>query len=254
MYRGSDDTWRYAAPGDVFVRISGDDRLLSLLWESEVTGRILDETDQRDVQPLRAALTERGVLTDDSTTSPRESTVHIEGEGALCDHLVEIFGADRCTVGVLDEDTVAAADIVVACGQWLPDQRWQQLDKWCTDHKTPWHRCYAEGTTIVVGPLFIPDRTASYRDTRGRLLAAAPLPDELADFWEYLHSEPRLPPVMLTPATLSVVAGLLAADLVALASGTPVPSEGYQLVADMSSASVTKHRVLPLPNLAVNDT
>lgn len=243
LYRGADGAWRYSAPGNVFVRITGDDELLSQVLNDEIHGS--------DIEAIRATLLERGVLaTSEPPRIPDDWRLHVEGDGPIAKHLVELIGPQHCTIGVLDEQSIAATDAIVACGQWLPDQRWQQVDKWCSAHGTPWHRCYVEGTTFVLGPLSIPDRTASYHDTRGRILAAAPLPDELSAFWSYLDSGASAPTTMLTPEAISVTAGLLAADIRALATGMPVPSEGHQLMLDMSTATVTRHRVLPLPDLA----
>ncbi|MCK9921752.1 hypothetical protein MXD61_07590 [Frankia sp. AgPm24] len=273
LYRGADGSWRYSAPGDVFVRIGGDDRLLTLVQgvEAGLSGVVVPAADRTAVSHVSAALTARGVLRAPDRVAaaqvPPVWKVWIEGDGPATERLVDLLvelldsvdgapGRDanavrvQCTVGALDEAVVAGSQVVVSCAQWLPDDRWRTLDRWCADHGTPWHGCYAEGDGFVVGPLSIPGRTASYRDTRGRRLAAAALPDELRAHWAYLDSDAPRPAARFPRTAVAVLAGLLAADLLALAAGTIVPSEGHQLVVNPRAASINRHPVLPLPDLA----
>ncbi|WP_237703054.1 MULTISPECIES: hypothetical protein [Protofrankia] len=256
LYRTADGSWRYSAPGDVFVRVGGDDRLLTLVQRLETgdTDVRVPVADQAGVERITAALAGRGVLTSAEQDAPVPSgwKVHVDGDGPLVDKLLELLGEARCGVGPVDEAAVADSDVVVSCARWLPDARWRQLDAWCARHRTPWHGCCAEGGTFVLGPLSIPGRTASYQDTRGRRLAAAALPDELIAHWAYLDSDAPRPAARFTPAAVSMLAGLLAADLLALASGGDIPSEGHQLVVDATTFAISRHRVLPLPVLAVN--
>jgi hypothetical protein len=76
------------------------------------------------------------------------------------------------------------------------------------------------------------------------------MPDELRAHWSYLDSGEPTPTPAWTPATVALVAGLIAADLEALRAGCPPPSEGHQLVLDVGHAALRRHRVLPLPRLA----
>lgn len=263
LYRSPDGSWRYSAPGDVFVRIGGADHLLTLVQQIEAGIEVtVPEADRAALARVRAALTERGVLAgqDRAGRNPAgqdpigqelaDWTVHIEDDSPVAGALLELLGGVRATVGRVDEGVVASSDVVVSCAQWLPDSRWRQLDSWCTAHATPWHGCYSEGDTFVLGPLSIPGRTASYRDTRGRRLAAAALPDELTAYWAYLDSDAARPPARFSPAAISVLAGLLAADLLALMAGRVVPSEGHQLVINLATTSIRRHPVLRLPDLA----
>lgn len=260
LYRGADGSWRYSAPGDVFVRIGGADHLLALVQQIEAgTATVtVPGADRAALARVTAALIERGVLAgqDPAPQDLAEWTVHVEDgspvAGALLGLLEGVGPLEgvRATVGPVDEGVVASCDVVVSCAQWLPDRHWRQLDSWCTAHATPWHGCYAEGDTFVLGPLSIPGRTASYRDTRGRRLAAAALPDELTAYWAYLDSGAPRPPARFSPAAVSVLAGLLATDLLALMAGRAIPSEGHQLVVDLTTTSIRRHPVLPLPELA----
>ncbi|WP_462203149.1 TOMM precursor leader peptide-binding protein [Frankia sp. CcWB3] len=260
LYRAADGSWRYSAPGNVFVRIGGEDRLLALVRDvaAGATQLPLPDVDRPAVERMTAALTDRGVFVGPGRvgTVPAGWKVRLDGDSPVVGKLTELLGDlledVECTVGPADEAAVAGSDVVVSCARWLPDSHWCRLDQWCAAHHTPWHGCYAEGDTFVVGPLSMPGRTACYQDTRGRRLAAAALPDELIAHWAYLDSDTVKPPAPFTPAATAVLAGLLAADLRALAAGSAVPSEGHQLVVDLTTASISRHPVLPLPNLAVN--
>jgi hypothetical protein len=92
----------------------------------------------------------------------------------------------------------------------------------CALNSTTWHRCRAEGLRFVLGPMSVPGRTVSYADTRGRLFAAADLPDEPAAHWAYLDGD-TLPPVPWPgTAATAVLAGLLVEDVLRRQeAGTP---------------------------------
>ena len=254
LYRGDDGTWRYSAPGDTFVRVRGDDRLLEIVQRVEVTGSNagLNDDDALAVARVRDALVGQGVVVNgEASPAPdRAWRVHLAGDGPVAEQLIPLVGGVQLTRGTVDEQAVKCADVLVCCAQWLPDRDWQLVDDWCRDHCTPWHGCYAEGTQVVIGPLSIPGRTANYRDTRGRRLAAAGRPDELLAHWSYLDSEMAKPSPPWTAGAAAVAAGLIALDLAALRVGAPAPSEGFQLVFDPGTAAISRHPVLPLPQLA----
>lgn len=164
------------------------------------------------------------------------------------EQLQTLIGADHLvTLGHAREADIEDADIIVTCAGWLPDAEWQALGELCAQHATPWHSTYVEGDTVVVGPLFQPARTANYLDVRGRRLAAAEAPDELLGLWSYLESVQPKPPVPWTGPTAAVVAGLIAADVLAVAQGEPCPTQEHQLVFRPSIGTIERHRVLPLP-------
>ncbi len=260
LYRGPDQRWRYSAPDDVFVRVGGDDHLLETLQRLEHTdrpdgaGNVLPAGDVELLDRMRAALTERGVVAgpvDPAAEPGRAWRVRVLGTGPVADALGRLLG-DAVRTGDMhcDETTAATCEMLISCAAWLPDRDWQQIDYWCRRHGTPWHRCHWEGTKLVIGPLSVPGVTASYRDTRGRRLAAAGLPDELLAHWAYLDSDAPIPATPGDPTAAAVAAGLIAADVQAVRDGRPAPSAGHQLVFDPSSARLTRHPVLPLPRLA----
>lgn len=254
VYRGPDGSWRYASPGDAFVRISGSGALLQRV--RDVAYGRPDPADRSagsdgELDGILAALTDRGVLArpaDPDGGGLVRRTIHVEGTNRVAETVAGLLGAG-VTRGPVDEGVVAGADVVVSCADWLPDTRWQQLDSWCAAHRTAWHGCYAEGTSLVLGPLSVPGRTASYRDTRGRRLAASGTPEELLALWAHLESDDPHPVAPWSAAGAAVVAGFLAADVLALLGGQSIPSEGHQLVLDPGTATLRRHPVLPLPVL-----
>lgn len=243
VFRGSDGGWHYAAPDDRFVRITGPDHLLARVPEL-VAGDPADE----GLSELAEALRERGVLPRTEPTVVREPRVRVTGDGPVAEQLTKLLG-DTVTRGVLDEESVAAADVVVSCADQLPDRAWQEIDRWCVRYGTPWHRCHAEPGAVAIGPFFLPGRSASYVDTRGRRLAASATPDELAALWRHLESGEPVPRVDWPMPLTAVVAGLLAADITAYAAGIEPPSLGHQLVLTTTTFTLTRHPVLPLPDL-----
>ncbi|MYW06353.1 hypothetical protein GT354_50365, partial [Streptomyces sp. SID3343] len=149
----------------------------------------------------------------------------------------------------------ARADAVVSCADHLPDRRRREVDGWCARHAVAWHRCHAEGTGYVVGPMTVPDHTAGYTDVRGRRLAAAGSPDELAALWQHLD-DPQVPlPAVPGPsaAAVALLSGMLAHDVLTwCATGLPAVPD-HLLDIDPARATVVHRPLLPLPVTAVAD-
>lgn len=172
-------------------------------------------------------------------------TTAVFGDGPVADSLVDILtragaATSRHDTGPTDD----GIDRVVACAGWLPDARWLALDRWCAERSLPWHRCWREGSTAWIGPLTTPDRSASYADLRLRRLAASSWPTELEVSWNHLESAEVRPP-RWDDATVAVVAGALAADLLAGPDLDRTASmwRGY----DLPTRTWHAHPVLPIP-------
>ncbi|MFE2248739.1 hypothetical protein [Streptomyces lavendulae] len=259
LYPGPDGSWRHSSPDGRFTRIRGPHELLSAARKhayGAAAPAVLDENGRALLDALHA----RGVLTtaaDGQAGDPDGApwNVHIEGDDPVAHAVAALLPPTACvTTGPLDEEAVRVADSLVSSAGWLPDARWQQIDGWCKRHSTAWHRCHVEGLRFVLGPLSVPGSTVGYADTRGRILAAADLPDELAAHWAYLDQghaagvTGALPPVPWPgAAAAAVLAGLLIEDLLRLRTTGVPAARNVQLVVDPSTATVSRHLVLPLP-------
>ncbi|GAA3086648.1 hypothetical protein [Streptosporangium carneum] len=242
LYTGPDGTWRSCDENERFARLSGQADLLERMREQAYRGGSAP-----DLEPLAAVLRERGVLTPlpGEDADEGELRVCVRGDGPVAVEVARLLETARNTL--LDDDP-RTADALVECTGWLPDERWRRVDA----GGGVWHRCHVEGRRLVVGPMTVPGRTASYRDLRGRRLAAAALPDELAGLWSYLDDglagTAPLPPVPWPNAgAVAIAAGLLVNDLLTWRDGGLPATAGFQLVVDPASGRVDRHPVLPLP-------
>ncbi|MDX6718009.1 MAG: hypothetical protein QOJ63_263 [Solirubrobacteraceae bacterium] len=265
LYRGPDGCWRLAGPDDAFhrVHVAADvGEALRRICSDEVTcAAARDEVD--DPSALTGAieaLEQQGCLMPAHRASdpqPRNGCVAVAGTGVVAEHFSRLMRDCGVRVIVLAHDPtadhdavhdVAQADLLVACADWLPDSRWLALDELARARGIPWHRVHCEGPRWYLGPLTIGNRTASYRDTRARRLAAADHPAELACAWAVLDSCEHRPPMdPAEPSVAAVLAGLLAADALAVLAGRTAPSEDHQVELDASTFVVRRHPVLPLP-------
>lgn len=251
LYRGHDGAWRVADPTGQFFRLRSGSPLLSelqpLLHGHAQSCPTLDAA--RTARAIDALDRQGFVAQPKDPPDLRMFTVLVEGDTPVGDQVVPLL--DRhVTVerGPLETAGNVRPDLVISCAGWLPDSRWRSTDELLRSEGAPWHRCYAEGRRWVIGPIAIQGRTATYRDTRSRILAAAGQADELAGHWSYLDAGACLPPVPeLAPGASAIVAGLMVADVLAVLAGQSVPSEGCQLVFDPLTSEVTRHPVLPLP-------
>jgi bacteriocin biosynthesis cyclodehydratase domain-containing protein len=265
LYPADDGAWRYSAPFDRFVRVTGDSATLAA-FQRLVHGGVepdlgtMAAVDSEAFAQLSEMFAARELLDHDApavlSTAPERpdratALVAIEGGdtplGRAVTRLLE--QAARVVQGPADEDAVRAADLVVSCAGWLPDTHWQELDRWCATHRTPWHRLHVEDSRFFLGPLTVPGETACYRDLRGRRLAASPVADELLRHWSYLEDPDQLRPAVPWPAEagLAMLAGLVAHDVLTyLRTGTPAVVDA-ELEVDLAAMSITHHRVLPLP-------
>jgi thiazole/oxazole-forming peptide maturase SagD family component len=265
LYAGADGVWRCALPGDRFLRLRAPSgvvqRAQQLLQRragapgDDAATSVADQpVDTSGLGPFLESLAERGLL---ETAEPQASdlsgkVVFLEGDGPIARFVADQLEPHvKVLRGTADHAAVIGADLVISCGGWLPDAHWRQVDSWCVTEGVPWHRCYIEGTDAVVGPCWLPGRTASYADTRGRRLAAAKVPDELRELWSHLDSGPDLPAVPWPgPGGIAVVGGLLVSDALELLRGGPVPTEGQQIRVDPKRVVLHRHPVFPLPSPA----
>ncbi|MGH2944600.1 MAG: TOMM precursor leader peptide-binding protein [Solirubrobacteraceae bacterium] len=233
-----------AALERIFCAEQSDDEALAQVAEPAILAAAMD------------ALRERGCLVpagQAAAAAPPDGRVAVGGEGIVAGHLSDLLreGAVRVVRFPSDarDDAFEGIDVLVACAGWLPDADWVRLDERAEAHGVAWHRVHREGGRWFLGPLTIAGRTATYRDTRARRLAAAHHPDELESAWAALDRHGRRPPPdSPTGAVAAIVAGLLAADVMALLSGAAPPSERHQIEFDPATLELRRHPVLPLPH------
>jgi hypothetical protein len=238
------DGWRCALPGDRFVRLGGPPEALRAFQSEAHGGPAVTE----DLTALRGAFAERDLLADEPAPAvpPR---ITLTGTGLVAEALAALLGPwtelRRSDPGPVPRE----ADLLVDCAGWLPDARWSALDTDCAATGLAWHRCHAEGTSFLLGPLTVPGRSPGYADLRGRRLAASGVADELLHHWAWLDT--AAPPVPDPgPGAVAVVAGLLADEIAHWwHTGTAGPV-GHQTEVTTAPLRVVRHPVLSLPDLA----
>ena len=264
LYRGPDTAWRLCGPEDTFERLnvppSVGAALERILCAEQSYADALAQVGEPAILAAAVdALRERGCLVsaaEATATAPQGGRVAVSGEaiiaGPLADLLrdggVRVFGFPSDARDDVIGDAFRNVDVLVACAGWLRDEDWVRLDERAEAHGVAWHRVHCEGRRWFLGPLTIAGRTATYRDTRARRLAAARHPDELASRVAALDRPDRRPPLdPPSAAVAAIVAGLLAADVLAILAGAAPPSERHQLEFDAATLELRRHPVLPLP-------
>ena len=256
LYRTEDGSWRHRnAEGDT-LHLRGDDatlsRIQSLLARRAEPVEPLSPREEAAIDALRS----QGLLQDDEIFQGEHHlatgrVIILDGEGPIAERTREVL-ARSCEVHTqeLDEEVIKSADFVVSCDGWLPDSRWTRIDYFCGVAKKPWHRCYSEGKNWIIGPVFIPEETGNYRDTRCRLLAASTQPRELLSFWRYLETAIDLhPPEPPADGITELIVGVLVADVLTVLKGSRPPTGGDQVVVQPNPISLSRHPVLPIPTV-----
>lgn len=240
------DGWRCALPGDRYVRIGGPDEALRA-FQPTAHGHTGSAT--ADVGALRDAFAAHDLLAEPVATGPAPRVL-ITGDGPVADALAAVLsGWTPRRAG--RADALRDLDVLVDCAGWLPDARWQALDAACAAADVAWHRCHAEGTSLLTGPLTVPGRSPGWTDLRGRRLAASGVADELVHHWAWLDSGTGTPPVPDPgPGIAAVVAGLLADEIATWWRTGVAGPVGYQTEVSTNPLRVTRHPVLTLPTLA----
>lgn len=192
-------------------------------------------------------------------SDPAVRRVALEGRGETACLLAEILksaglavelGSEISDGSARQEETRQAPDVWVSCADWLPDERFQAVDDWCVENKVAWHGFYAEGDRFHLGPFWLPDdpRTVRYADARARRLSAEVHPEGLLAYWRYVAANRRVNPAQpVNPAEAALIAGALAADILAWSKGETPPSHGHQLAYNRPTGCWRRHPVLPVP-------
>lgn len=265
------DGWLIQRPDGAFVKLKVPQKI-----GAEIASALAGEEDPDSLRPETRSALERfraaGMVESapescveestgegvhgEGTTVPRLRVV-LEGDGPITDALAQLLEAGgnlhrpgpSCSLLGLGQTPPEVCDLLISCAGWLPDEHWQRLDEWCGEHRIARHSCYREGNRFYLGPMWLPDdpATCRYADVRARRLAAASFPEGLEDLWQYLDSGRRAPAPQTSASTTAVIAGTLAADVLAWTEGRRPPSHGHQLAYEPATATWVRHPVLPVP-------
>lgn len=243
------DDWLVHTPDEELLHLEADPESAGAL-HALVTGSPARPQSEQAAE-LVTALTGYGAV--DNAPVPRRPRVGVTGGGparAALERLLSAYGlplrAAAAERGELAEH--AGLDVLVACGEVLPDNDWQRLDERCAAAGLPWHRIYREGRRWYTGPLTDPERgSPGYRDLRLRRLAASGHPEQLLAYWRWAESGGRPVPGRDGPA-VEVAAALVVADLMAWARGADdIPALSAQTGIDPHTLAAVRHPVLPVP-------
>ena len=256
LFEAAGDGWLLLEPDGTFVRLHLPPEqvaaLAALLRGDEPAA------DPAEALPgLLALFAERGLLEDETAEAVFLATrrVVLLGEGPIATALAALlreagFADPLSSFALGDEGAIpAGTELVICCAGWLPDRAFSRVDDFCQRAGIARHFCHAEGDRFYLGPFCLPgdDQTAPYADVRARRLAAEVFPDGLEACWRYLESG-QTPAVPWPDAgCVAMIAGALAADILAWAAGRQPPSRGDQLAFCPATLAWHRHPVLPVP-------
>ncbi|WP_206795387.1 YcaO-like family protein [Amycolatopsis sp. MtRt-6] len=245
LYPVSDGDWRCVTPDGILIRLRVEDQVARQA-QAALAGAAGEPTGT--ARELLAGLARRaGQRTTASGIATRTVFVETAGPGnPVATALTTILDSHvKIVHGTPESPLPSEAGLVVSCAGWLPDAHWRELDDRCAAEGVAWHRCHVEGGRIRLGPMTVPGGLR-YADVRARRLAASAAADELRLLWATLDAEPSLPePRWPGPGSVTIAAGLLAADVLAYLEGRPVPGAAQEQEVD--GVEISRHPVLPLP-------
>ncbi|MEW1820385.1 hypothetical protein AB0323_06255 [Arthrobacter sp. NPDC080031] len=264
LYPVAPGDWRCVSPQLDFLRISGPEDALQAVHASLVGSRQDAMPLDGDAATLLGMLVERGAVYRAEAEAPADGSEHedevkdlpqtagkigILGSGPVAEALVRMLG-DGCIVipGPLDEGAASIVSALVVCSLQTKDAEWTAIDELCQRTGTSWHRAFAEGGSLIVGPFSAGGRTVSYHDYRARRRAAAATVEELDRLWNYLDSNETGWNVWPDDGLSAVAAGLIAHDLICHAKGLDIPGGRCETEIDLGAGTITRHTVLPLPS------
>ncbi|MDQ3763237.1 MAG: hypothetical protein M3460_16840 [Actinomycetota bacterium] len=262
LYPAGDGTWRCRTADGALAKVHAPGAVLtaaqSLLYELPTPGHEPGVTQLLDLFSRQDWL-EPAKVPGAASRTRSSARVAVTGTHPVAAALVELL-TGVATVEYLGEKEHLAfsrsggePDLLVSCVGWLPDTRWRALDRTLRRHPIPWHHSHFEGDRIFLGPFWLPQRTASYRDLRARRLAACGAPDELKDWWRSLETPPAPPLPTLSRPGARLTAALLAADVLAWLDGRSPPSENHEVEVDVTNGRWWRHPVLLLPQVGLLD-
>ncbi|MFB9393892.1 hypothetical protein ACFPM3_16535 [Streptomyces coeruleoprunus] len=256
------------APGAVLVTVPGgrlalrtpDGRFLGVdtagTDPAALVARLTDGKGAGDpeLDRLAAAFADAGHALPEAPPRPLAGrTVAVLGDADLTEPLarcVRDAGGDVRHTTVAEAATLdPARTAVVWCLDGpVPPGGWDEADRLLPARGTAWLRTHREGRHAWLEPLATAPGDVTSAHIRLRRLAATPAHRELAAYWAG-HRTPDETP-RHTEASAALTAALLTGDLLAWASGAPLPVRRRLRRLDLADLTVSEHPVLPVPDVA----
>jgi bacteriocin biosynthesis cyclodehydratase domain-containing protein len=125
------------------------------------------------------------------------------------------------------------------------------LNRLCLRHRTPWMLVAIDGNYGLVGPLFIPSKTACYNDYRTLADAATPSPQMARKHRQFLHARDAGPFFSGLPAYAEIAASHASLAAVHYLLRDTCFAVGRVLVIDFDRMTLELEDVLKLPRCPV---
>lgn len=274
-----------ATPGDLLARPGIDGRverddLVAFLADLRQSGIVLIATDP---SPMAAPPRHNGQhgqhgqrvpSIGPAEPGPRRRTAHVAvvGDGPtsvlLTSYLTEA-GAGVAPVALLDtagaavtaphgtagapRDAIEAAcdgtDFLVVAVESLSPTLLTAANSVALDRGIPWAATYADGSLVVVGPIYVPGETGCFAEFEAQLLSVCPKPVEMKAQWDALDR--RTPPRRAPRWQGGIAAGWLVEPLVEFLDTGASDLVGVATVFDVAQRRVEKVRCLTLPRCPV---
>ena len=251
LFPHDNGSWLLATPTDQFFRIHLPFDQLTR-FAASLAGEVV-EFDEDVHNCLLQQFQTHQIITaiEGKIAPPTIQHVIVQGDNPIARSVASLLQESGLMISRQEDDALPSeqAELVISCAGWLPDQSWRKLSQYCREQGLPWQRCYMEGQRFYIGPLFLPERTASYEDERARRLAASSFPEELRSYWRYLAQGKHIPPVPWPDAaSTAILSGLLLADVFAYRDGRDIPHREYQLSYALDTHTLARHPLLPIPS------
>jgi bacteriocin biosynthesis cyclodehydratase domain-containing protein len=161
---------------------------------------------------------------------------------------------DVHTAALGDEDdlrvAIADSDLVVCCLDAAQSNTIYKLNRVCLAADRRWITCAAAGAEVVVGPLFVPRRTACYMCYRMRTIACAGNPEDAFKYERRLDATKRDDSDQRANLVFgaAIAANLVALESVKVLSGVLESAlVGRILTIRLTDLAVERHTVLRKP-------
>ncbi|MER7830495.1 hypothetical protein [Streptomyces sp. NPDC095602] len=239
-------------PDGTFLRVATADAdpraLTALLTDGQPAPAVADPRLDR----IAAAFADAGYTGEAPPPPLAGRTVAVLGDPVLTVPLTRCVRDAGGVTRTVTPDEAAAADsdrtaVVWCLDRPVPPGLWDAADR-LPARGTAWLRTHREGAHAWIEPPATAPGDVTAGHVRLRRLAATAAHRELAALWAG-HATPDSGP-RHTEASAALTAALLTADLIAWATGAPLPVRRRLRRLDLRDLAVTSHPVLPVPDVA----